>query len=149
MEACCHGNQQLKDNSAFVLVTKEEGEKQGCTVPGWRRWGWGWSRDAPSGKQQVSRSPSGLQRQAKLSCMTPRGRMEVRRTFSDVRELCVDSKYRFHCHESDTSQSSLVELEAINQMSKRFPGIHFISESLNLSDWDFPFVLVKSSRSAG
>lgn len=33
---------------------------------------------------------------------------EVRRTFSDGRELFVDSKYQFHCHESDTSQSSSV-----------------------------------------
>lgn len=41
VEVCCHGNQQLKDNSAFVLVTKEEGEKQGCRVRGWRRWGVG------------------------------------------------------------------------------------------------------------
>lgn len=64
VELCCHGNQQLKDNSAFVSVTKEEGEKQGCRGRGWRRWGW--CRDAPSGKQQVSRSPSGLQRKEKL-----------------------------------------------------------------------------------
>lgn len=74
----------------------------------------------------------------------------MRRTFAGVRELFVDSKYRFHCHESDTSQStSLVELEAINQMSKRFPGIHFMSESIDLFNWDFPFVLVKTSLSAG
>lgn len=74
----------------------------------------------------------------------------MRGTSSGVRELFVDSKYRFHWLESDTSQSSsLVELEAINQMSKCFPGIRFISESIDLSNWDFPFVLVKSSSSAG
>lgn len=66
-EDCCHGNQQLKDNSAFVLITKEEGEKQkhGCGVRGeigggGGGWGGGGGscKDAPLGRtQQVTCCP--------------------------------------------------------------------------------------------
>lgn len=57
VEGCCHGNQQLKDNSAFVSITKEEGKKQGCRGRG--EIGGGGCKDAPL-TLQVTCGPRGV-----------------------------------------------------------------------------------------